>query len=215
MKAVVFDMDGVLFDTERLCMKGWSAVAREQGIAGIEEVSMRCIGLNANDSRALVLDHYGQDFPYDAFRGKVSEWMWKQIAKEGVPVKKGVRELLKYLREAGILTGLASSSRRESVTGYLEMTGLLSYFPVIVTGDMVEHSKPLPDIYLLACKELGTEPGETYAIEDSVNGIRSAHAAGMKPLMVPDLVAPDAEMERLSYRIFGDLLAVRDFCMAE
>lgn len=211
MKAVVFDMDGVLFDTERLCMKGWSIVAKDEGIEGMEEVSMQCIGRNANDTKALVLQHFGQDFPYEEFRGRVSDWFWQEIERDGIPVKKGVRELLAFLKENKWIVGLASSSKRESVEAHLKRSGIREYFAEIITGDMVEHSKPQPDIYLLACDKLGVKPQEAYAIEDSPNGIRSAYAAGMKPIMVPDMIAPDEEMERMSVRILGDLLEVRDF----
>lgn len=211
MKAVVFDMDGVLFDTEKLCRASWTALAKEQGIEDMEEVFMQCVGRNANDTKALVLHHYGPDFPYDTFRQRSSEWFWKQIEKSGVPVKPGVWELLSYLKKAGYNIGLASSSRRESVISNLTDAGIAEYFSVIVTGDMVEHSKPRPDIYLLACEKMQVSPEEAYAIEDSPNGIRAAYAAGMKPVMVPDLIAPDEEMRTLSFGIFKNLLEVRDF----
>lgn len=214
-KTVIFDMDGVLFDTERLCMDAWSVAAREQGIEGMEKVSILCIGQNANDTKALVLEHLGADFPYDAFRKRVSECVWEQLKQNGVPVKKGVRELLAYLKENGYQIGLASSSRREAVQYHLTDTNLTEYFSVTVTGDLVEHSKPLPDIYLLACEEMGVKPEAAYAIEDSPNGIRSAYAAGMMPIMVPDMVMPDDEMEQMSFRIFNDLSEVRKFFEAE
>ena len=172
---------------------------------------MQCIGRNANDTKALVLQHFGQDFPYEEFRGRVSDWFWQEIERDGIPVKKGVRELLAFLKENKWTVGLASSSKRESVEAHLKRSGILEYFSEIITGDMVEHSKPQPDIYLLACDKLGVKPQEAYAIEDSPNGIRSAYAAGMKPIMVPDMIAPDEEMERMSFRIFKDLLEVRDF----
>lgn len=211
MKTVIFDMDGVLFDTEKLCMDGWSVVAKEEGIEDMEKVSLRCIGLNSNDTRALVLNHYGQDFPYDKFRERTSVWVREHIETEGVPVKPGVRELLAFMKEAGFRIGLASSTKRETVINHLTSTGIRDYFSVIVTGDMVEHSKPKPDIYLLACEEMNVNPREAYAIEDSPNGIRAAHAAGMKPIMVPDLIGPDEEMRNLSFRIFENLLEVKGY----
>ncbi len=205
MKAVIFDMDGVLFDTERLCMDGWKKVAGEQGIEGMEEVSMQCIGRNARDTKAYVLEKMGQDFPYDDFRMRVSDWFWEEIEQHGLPIKPGVRELLEGLQQIGFRIGLASSTKRESVMDHLERAGLTDYFTQVITGDMVTHSKPRPDIYLLACDRLGISPREAYAIEDSPNGIRSAHAAGMKPVMVPDLIVPDEEMRRLSFMICKDL----------
>lgn len=211
MKAVVFDMDGVLFDTEKLCLDSWSYVAKKQGFEGMEEVFEQCIGLNANDTKNLVLNHYGQDFPYDSFRVQASEWFWEYIRKKGLPIKTGVKNILPYLQKEGYQIGLASSTRYESVVDCLKRADIIEYFSVIVTGDMVEHSKPQPDIYLLACKKLGVDPAEAYAIEDSPNGIRSAHAAGMKAIMVPDMLLPDAEMKRLSHAICQNLNEVIKF----
>uniref|UniRef100_UPI004055C89A HAD family hydrolase n=1 Tax=Acetatifactor sp. TaxID=1872090 RepID=UPI004055C89A len=211
MKAVVFDMDGVLFDTEKLCKTSWNMIAREMGITDMEEVFMQCVGRNSNDAKILMTNHYGERLDYDEFRKKASAYFWEVISENGTPMKPGVRELLIFLQEAGYQIGLASSTKRESIIKHLMEVDIFKYFSVIVSGDMVEHSKPNPEIYLLACEKLGVTPQEAYAIEDSPNGIRSAYAAGMKPLMVPDLIAPDAEMEELSFRIFKDLLEVRDF----
>ncbi len=211
MRTVIFDMDGVLFDTERLCQDSWIVVAGERGLPGMEEVFPRCIGLNANDSRQVVLDAYGRDFDYEGFRKRASQWFWEYVEENGLPMKPGVRELLGWLKENGWTVGLASSTRGESVGKCLERAGIRECFEVVVTGDVVEHSKPLPDIYLLACSRLGAAPAESYAIEDSPNGIRSAHAAGMHPLMVPDMIAPDEEMRRLSEKIFDSLNDVLAF----
>ncbi len=204
-------MDGVLFDTERVCMESWTAVAAEDGLPDMEKIFPRCIGGNSNDSRKIVLEAYGPDFDYDTFRKKASCRFWELIDKNGLPVKAGVREILAWLKERQWIVGLASSTRRSSVLDHLERAGIRDYFQAIVTGDMVEHSKPLPDIYLIACRRLGIEPCEAYAVEDSPNGIRSACSAGMRPLMVPDMLQPDEEIRRLSYRIFKDLPEVLEF----
>lgn len=215
MNTIVFDMDGVLFDTERLCQDSWLAVAEESGLPNMDVIFPQCIGLNANDSRRIVMNAYGEDFDYEGFRSKASVWFWDYIEKKGLPVKPGVKELLSWLREEGWAVGLASSTRRSSVENHLEQAGIRDYFATIVTGDMVEHSKPRPDIYLMACRELGVDPGQAYAIEDSPNGIRSAYRAGMSPLMVPDMIAPDEEMRELSTKIFSDLHEVLHFLQTE
>lgn len=215
MKAVIFDMDGVLFDTERLCMDSWSVIARKQGITDVEKVFPLCIGLNNTDTKALVLKHYGQDFPFEEFVGEASVWFRSYVKENGLPVKKGVREILEFLKADGWKIGLASSTRYESVVKHLEHTGLREYFGVIVGGDMVEHSKPRPDIYLIACDKMGVEPAKAYAIEDSPNGIRAAHAAGMKPVMVPDMIAPTEEIRMLTHEIFEDLTKVQEFLAAQ
>lgn len=211
MLAVVFDMDGVLFDTERLCMDGWKQVASKWGIEGMEETSRLCIGLNANDTKELVRSRYGEGFSYDEFRKEVSDWVWDSIGKQGLPVKRGVNKILPYLKQAKAAIGLASSTRYTSVINHLKQAKIIDYFQVIVTGDMIEHSKPQPDIYLLACRKLGVDPSQAYAVEDSPNGIRAAAAAGMRPIMVPDLILPDKQMKELSYLICEDLLEVMRF----
>ena len=211
MKAVVFDMDGVLFDTERLCMEAWMAVAEKWGLPEMEEVFPQCIGLNANDSRQVVIGAYGEDFDYPLFRKETAAWFADYVDRNGLPVKPGVREILEWLKESRYIVGLASSTKEASVRSHLEMTGLSDYFSVLTTGEMVEHSKPRPDIYLLACERLGVEPGQAYAIEDSPNGIRAAHAAGLCPVMVPDMVEPDGEILRLCRIVLRDLVQVLDF----
>lgn len=211
MRSVIFDMDGILFDTEKLCMDSWIAVADRHGLPDMEIVFPKCIGTNANDSKEIVLEAYGRDFDYDAFKVEASKWFWDYIDREGLPIKPGVKELLAWMKAENWEIGLASSTKRSSVLSCLEKAEILDYFKVVITGDMVEHSKPLPDIYLIACEKLGVDPRATYAIEDSPNGIRSAHAAGMFPLMVPDLIAPTDEMRELSTGIFKDLYEVQKY----
>ncbi len=215
MKAVIFDMDGVLFDTEVLCMKSWMAVAEQNGLTGMEEVFPQCIGLNSNDSRRIVLEAYGEDFDYPRFREQAAAWQREYLERNDIPIKPGMEEILGWLKGSGYAVGLASSTRSSSVFSHLEQAGIRDCFSVVVTGDMVEHSKPRPDIYLLACRELGVEPKEAYAIEDSPNGIRSAHAAGMRAVMVPDMIPPDEEMRRLSTVILNDLGEVLEYLKRE
>lgn len=211
VKAVIFDMDGVLFDTEKLCMDSWVAVAGEQGIPDMDSFFPTCIGRNLTDTKALFQEFYGDVYDYEIFRKQASVWFHNYIEQKGLPVKKGVREILDFLRAGGYDIGLASSTSRPSVEGHLERAGIRAYFQSLTTGDMVEHSKPCPDIYLMACESLGVEPAQALAIEDSPNGIRAAHSAGMIPVMVPDLIAPDQEMREKSALICRDLLEVMRF----
>lgn len=210
MKAVVFDMDGILFDTERLCMETWKELAAEKGIENIDTALVGCIGLNRTDTRLFLKDFYGNDFPYDELRQIISKRMQTKMEKE-IPMLPGVVELLDYLEKKQVKIGLASSSRSEIVKSHITRANLTDYFSVIIGGDMVEHSKPLPDIYLIACDKLGVEPKEAYAIEDSPNGIRSAYSAGMKAIMVPDMVEPTEEMEEKATVILPSLMAVKNW----
>ena len=211
IEAICFDMDGILFDTERLSVESWIAGAEKLGLGNIEKGVYGCIGLNRTDCRIFLKEVYGEDFPYDYFREQTSALFQERVEKAGLPVMKGAGELLTWLQEKGVKIALASSTGREKVLSHLRRADFTDFFQVVIGGDMVEHSKPLPDIYLKACELLGVKPENAIAIEDSPNGIRSAAAAGMLPVMVPDMVEPTPEIEELLYHKCDSLFAVRDF----
>lgn len=209
--SVIFDMDGTIFDTERLVLDCWERVGETHGIPDIREVFMRCIGTNKIRTQEIVFAHYGEDFPYEKFSEESSVLFHEIADKEGIPVKPGAGELMKYLSEKKVPMGLASSTRLAVVTQELQAAGLYEYFQVVVGGDLLKNSKPAPDIYLMTCERMGVLPGNTYAIEDSYNGIRSAHSAGMHPIMVPDLTPATEEMRDLSEAVFADLFQVMEY----
>ena len=203
-------MDGVLIDTESICAIAWAKSADMLGVADIEATTKGCIGLNAEDTKAYFLTKYGTDFDYETFREASSRRFYEIAERDGVAVMAGVYELMASLKEQGYRIGLASSSRMESVKKHMTQANLLQYFEVLVTGDMVTHSKPEPEIYLLACEKMGIKPEEAYAIEDSLNGVRSAYAAGMKVIMIPDLVPPTKEIGAMLTGCFESLGAFGD-----
>lgn len=207
-KTVVFDMDGVIFDTEALVLSCWKITGEKYGLGGIRDVFCQCIGTNAVETGQIVKRYLGDRLEYETFRRETSYLYHKKTDQNGIPVKRGARELLSYLKVNGYRIGLASSTRRHVVEEELEQTGLLKFFSVVIGGDMVRHSKPHPEIYVRACRELGVVPGQAFAIEDSFHGVRSAHAAGMKVLMVPDLTEPDEEMKELAFEIYPSLMGV-------
>lgn len=215
IRNIVFDMDGVLIDSEALILDAWKEVAAREGISDIEHTLLQCIGITAPETEALFFRTYGKDFPYETYKEMASFIFQQKIRETGLPVKTGVYELFTFLKENNYKIGLASSTREEVVRREMESIGLLDYFHVIVCGDMVSHSKPHPEIYLKSCELLGVAPSECYAVEDSPNGIRSCRRAGMKPLMVPDLIKPDEEIKGLLYREFQTLLDVRNFLRQE
>ncbi len=209
MEAVVFDMDGVIFDSENLYLQCWQVVAEKYGISGIEEACYECLGINSALVRELMLKRFGEEFPYDVYSKEVSALFHERAAGGKLVQKPGVKELLSYLKESGMKTAVASSTRKAVVIKELEEGGLLSYFDKIIGGDMVSKSKPEPDIFLKACESLETDPGKAFAIEDSHNGIRAAYRAGMKPIMVPDLAEPIEEIVKISHMILPSLLDVK------
>ena len=214
MPAIVFDMDGVLIDSERLVLKAWKHIGEELALPDLEPLFYKAIGTTHAHTATLFADAFGKDFDYIDFRDRVREYFYNVLTVNGAPLKKGVVELLDWLKAEGWAIGLASSSREVGVRLNMERTGLISYFDVLIGGDMLKVSKPAPDIYLLACEKLGVDPGRTYAVEDSYNGIRSAHAAGMHALMVPDMVPENDEMRSLARAVLPDLFAVRDWLAA-
>ena len=203
IKAVVFDMDGVLFDTERLCLASWKVVADRYGMEGIEDVFPLCIGRTNPDTRRIIHEHY-PELDIDVFYEQVRDVIHEKL-KSGVPLLPYAGDILKNLNAAGIPLAIGSSTRIETVTYQLKEVGFYDYFSAVVGGDLVENGKPAPDIYLEACRRLGIAPKDCAAVEDSFNGIRSAHAAGMVPVMVPDMVQPDEEIRGLAYKVCGSL----------
>ncbi|MBO6158282.1 MAG: HAD family phosphatase [Firmicutes bacterium] len=199
--AIVFDMDGVLFDTERVSRDCWRQIAKEHQIEGIDEVYPMMIGVNHTDGLEIFRKIYGEGIDGEAFLAECGVLMKKRLHEEGLPLKQGVLELLEYLRQNQIPAAICSSTAVPVIKDHLMQAHMESYFQAIIGGNMVLHSKPQPDIYLKACEELGKDPARCMAIEDSPNGIRSASAAGMIPVMIPDLVEPTDELRALSFRV--------------
>lgn len=207
MPCIVFDMDGLLIDSERLVLRSWECVGRDLGLAGLHDLFFLCIGATYDSTREVFAQAFGSGVDYEDFRDRTRAY-YMQFTKNGIPLKAGAMELLHRLREKNWKIGLASSSRKDNVYRTMKITGMYPYFDTIVCGDMLINSKPAPDIYLRACAELHADPRASYAVEDSRNGILSACAAGMKALLVPDLVPPDDTMRKNALAIFPDLYAV-------
>ena len=203
--AVIFDMDGVIFDSERATMLCWLELADKYGIKDMEKPYLACTGTNATMTRQIMLDAYGEDFPYDEYAHEASRMYHERYDGGRLPMKSGVVEILEYLKNSGKKIALASSTKKQKVISQLQDAGILNYFDEIVTGDMVEKSKPEPDIFLMACEKIGVSPERAYAIEDSYNGIRSAYRGGLRPIMVPDLLPADQEMNELAEAVIDNL----------
>jgi len=206
---VIFDMDGVIFDSEQFVIDIWNIVAEKKNLEGMEEACRECIGTNYDMTRKIMVERYGE--AYDEYRVLAREIQADYLAKNGMPQKPGVKELLQFLTNQGVKLAIASSTKVDVVKSELADAGFLDYFQVVIGGDMVSKSKPEPDIFLKACEELGCIPSETYVIEDSYNGVRAASRAGMMPIMVPDILQPNEEMRELAKEILPSLMAVKKY----
>lgn len=211
MISVVFDMDGVLFDTQKVYCQTWIEVAEILGIKDMDEPAFYCIGRNRKDQEEILNRYYPQGFPFDEFYRLKNEVFDAHIEKDGVPLKAGTREILEYLKSINAKIAIASSSRIDVIEHHLAETGLSGMFDRIIGGNMVEHSKPSPDIYLKACSELGVKSEDTFAVEDSYNGVRAAVAAGMKAIMIPDVQPPTEEFDKVIFARFESLRELQKY----
>lgn len=211
MKAVVFDMDGLMFDTERVFVKAWDYAGEKMGLGKTGYMVLKTLGVNVNASKQIWIEEFGDRYNEEDLRKYSKEFINDYYSKNKVPIKKGLYVLLDYLRENGYKLAVASSTKRSEVEQHLKNAGVFDYFEAVICGDMVEKSKPEPEIYLKACEALGVEPTEALALEDSRNGLLSAYRAGMKVIMVPDLWEADEEVKGFLWKMCNDLEEVKEF----
>ena len=219
IEAVVFDMDGVLFDTERISCECCFQTAEEMGLKMTEEAVYGSCGRNQEAVRAHVIAsmepwYPNGSFPYDEYWKEVNKRFFARLDEE-LPLMEGVTELLDFLKERGKKLAVASSTKLEQVRKNLARNGLDRYFDVVIGGDMIEASKSVPYIYLEACRRLSVSPENAAGVEDSFNGIRSVAAAGMLAVMVPDMVQPDGEIKKIYDHCFASLTELKSFWEAE
>ncbi len=211
--AVVFDMDGLLVDSETLYQEAILLAAAEGGYTIDLEIVGRMTGAPWPLTRALLLGHFGDSFPVDTF---VEVWLrhYRVIAETRLVLKAGVVELLDALDALRLPRAIATSSSHATVQHHLTATGIVGRFDAIVGAGDYASGKPAPDPYLLAAERLGVAPALCLALEDSHNGVRSAHAAGMMTIMVPDLLEATAEIRELCTLVARDLHEVRRLVLA-
>lgn len=197
--AIVFDMDGVMFDTESVCMKAWDTVGEEMGIGKAGYMVYKTLGMTAESAIKVLQNEFGVDFDARLFKQKGREFSYKYFDEFGVPEKPFLHETLNYLNNKGYKLAVASSTSSDSVFHHLNEKSITAYFDKVICGDMIKNSKPAPDIYLKACEELSENPANCIAIEDSKNGILSAKNADMNVIMIPDLWQGDDDTDKLLF----------------
>lgn len=211
MNAVVFDMDGLMFDTERICMQAWDYAGEKMGIGKAGYMVLKTLGMNYLETGEMWKREFGERYDEQELRRYSHEFTSGYYKENALPVKKGLYLLLDHLKNSGYKMAVASSSQRSEIEEHLEDAGVSEYFQAIIGGDMIQRSKPDPEIYLKACEALGEVPGDCYALEDSKNGLLAAYRAGCTPLMVPDLWKPDDEILGIIAGKFDDLEKVKDY----
>ena len=210
IKGVIFDMDGVLLNSEVLYQRFWLETLHFYGYPAKKEHILALRSLTGKNAELKLKSFFGDSLDYEKVKNKRIVLMDEYIRKNGVEIKKGADEILPYLKKKGIKIALATSSPYERAQEHLGMAGLFKYFDQCVCGGMVKNSKPQPDIYLLASEKLGLKPCECIAVEDSPNGVRSAVNAGCKTVMIPDLTPCTEDLEKDLFAICNDLTEIRD-----
>jgi len=206
--AIVFDMDGILLDTETICDRTWAMAAKTMGVTTDVDFINECRGTNFHDTSLILKRCLGEAFDVEGFMKLTSQYFHEIEFGEGIPLMPYAKEILEYLKPKYRLI-LASSTRGESVKRQLTNAGLIDFFETRTTGDMVTHSKPDPEIYKLACASIGLLPENCIAVEDSPNGIKSAAAAGLKVIMVPDKIKPTEKIKALCSHVFDSLQGLK------
>lgn len=209
VKAVIFDMDGVLQDSETISDVTWEIAAQEFHIKNWFDTVTECRGCNKADTITILKKHYGDDFEAESFLERTRELFHKVEESQGIPLMYYAKEILDYLKPKYKLA-LASSTRGESVRRQMKAAGLIDFFESLTTGDMVSHSKPEPEIYLKAAESIGIKPENCIAVEDSPNGVKSACAAGLRVIMVPDKIQPDENLKKACWKICKNLEEVKN-----
>lgn len=208
IQGVIFDMDGLLLDTEKLLLRFWCQAANEFGYPMERDHVLSIRSLARKYAIPKLKGYFGEDFDYHKVRNRRLELMNAFIDEHGIETKKGARELLAFLKEQGYQTAVATATDLERTKRYLTQVDLLKYFDNIVCATQVENGKPAPDIYIKAAEELSLLPEDCIALEDSPNGILSAYRAGCIPVMVPDLDKPGEAIQKNLFQEKENLLEV-------
>lgn len=208
IRGVIFDMDGLMTDTEKLFLDIWCEIMRERGEPEYREILTHCIGLDHAATRSYIGETLGTDFPYMEILQQVGVRSAKYCEEKGVPVKPGLYSLLDFLDERKIPYAVATSTMQARARWRLENIGVLNRLSGLVTGDMVEKGKPEPEIFEKAAAQLGLPTACCLVLEDSPHGLLAAHRAGCMPMMIPDLKQPDEATEKLLWGRAGSLTEV-------
>ena len=208
IKAVIFDMDGLMFDTERIYVEAMDYIGEKIGLGKLGYIVKKTLGMNRASARKIWIEELGEKYDEELINREIIIYYTEYYKNNTVPVKDGLYEILEYLYKNDYKIALASSSGRDIIKRHLKETNIDKYFSVIVSGEDFKVSKPNPDIYIKACELLREEPKDCIALEDSKNGLLAAYNAGCKPVMIPDLYEAEDEIIKILYRKYDSLREV-------
>ncbi len=211
LKGAVFDMDGLMFDTERLVYDNWQRMMDEYGYPYDIEFFKQTIGKRKAEVQNIYRSRFGEDFPYWKYADECKARYIEQVKRDGIPVKKGLYDILDFCRGNGVKIALATSTSRQTTEFNLRSAGVSDYFDALVCGEEVKNGKPHPEVFLTAAKKLGLSPESCAAFEDSISGIKSAHAAGMITVMVPDFLEPTEDILPMISYLCRDLTEAKAY----
>lgn len=211
VKAVIFDQDGLMFDTERMSAEAWNMAGAEMGIHLEESFLCTIRGMNYQDSREKLRQRFEKTgFDYAALRARKQEIVCRLRDERKLLVKPGLETLLKYLKEHGYQIALATASTKEYSLRNLKEAGVEKYFETIISGDMIEHAKPSPEIFIKTAAALKEAPENCLVLEDSLNGVEAGIGGGFITIMVPDMTQPDETLRRRLDRVCASLTEVKE-----
>ena len=208
IQAVIFDMDGLMLDTERMAQSAWQTAGAERQFDFPTQVYLQAVGRTKSDTEHLFKQAFGPEFPFDALYARKQEIFYAMLESEPIPTKPGLFALLDRIDQRKLAKAVATSTARALALKKLTSTGLISRFATIVGGDEVPNGKPAPDIFLAAAARLDVAPAHCLVLEDSEAGVRAAHAAGMQAIMAPDLKPPSEEVKALALAVVPSLADV-------
>lgn len=211
IKAVIFDMDGILIDSESICDQIWYRLAEQMNLSNIQDAIQENRGCNEKQMAQNLCNRYGKDFNCPKFFSDFSEYFHEIEFSKGIDLLPDVKETLDYLKSKDYKLGLATSTRRQTATRQLTNCKIFDYFSAATFGDEVTCSKPHPEIYLSVANKLGVAPCECVGVEDSPNGIKSCHAAGFKSVMVPDRIEPTEEIIKLCWKVGKPISILKEY----
>lgn len=210
IELVIFDMDGLMFDTENVTFRAYMEIGKERGIVTNRQQYVQILGLKQEDIEKIYRGFFGEDFDAAKFYCDVAQRKLDILGREGIPIKPGLLELLEELEKRNIKRAVASGSSIDTIEGYLVQSGLTEKFDMVLSSQSVKRGKPAPDVFLKVCEKMKVEPGHALVLEDSINGVQAAVAGGIKVIAVPDMISIPHELQKQCYDVVKTLEDVKN-----